>query len=182
MEKQYSITKDESIDLAWEYILHRGRVRRFLCQNILLVSIALAVGYALTSPPESLVNDQPSPTLSLLLMLFIQVPLLVLMFRFILGLFIYQPKKTLEKQSNKLPASHWGSRTFMITDDSVKLKSPDTEIKVGGNLIEAVDETNSGIHLIQGGQSWIQLPKSVFSVNDVRTEISKITNDNKTRQ
>lgn len=177
MEREYTQTKDHSKLMAWEYVLAQSKFRKKFIKYLKPISFLGAVIYCTFTPAESTSNGECNFVLSILLTILVQIPLCTLILYLILKLVAYAPQSAINKEIEKMPDGHWGSRTFKIAPDGVKLIAPQCELKVSLERINSITETENSIALNDRESPVFLLPKSEFELSEIAEAFDRMKSE-----
>lgn len=136
-------------------------------------AVVLAVLYSYAAFPDAEINGEPSFIASLLLALFVQIPVCAVLFYHVLKGFLHAPKKVITKRFGKYPENYWGMRMFEVTPDTVTMVSNHSKINMKPDKIKKVRETESSIVLCDDSIALFMLPKENFSKDEIVAALSQ---------
>lgn len=160
-----------------ELFLAKSKKISWFLKYLKPLSVIGAVAYAFISPAESTINGEHSLVFSIVIALLIQIPLCSVILYFILKSILRAPLGAIKKEVEKNPDTHWGLRTFFISNTGISLKAPDTEFTVAPERIKGITETENFIALTDGESPLFILPKSVFTVRELRQAFTQINTE-----
>ena len=174
MEREYSLSKEDSLSFARELFLAKSKKMKWCMKYLKPISILGAFAYAFIFPPEWKSNGEYSLIPSIILAVSVQIPLCAVILYLILKAILITPLGAIKKEIEKNPNSHWGKRSFFISETGLTLKSPDTEFTVAPERIKSISETESMIALTDGENPIFVLPKSVFNISELQKALDQI--------
>ena len=177
MKREYSTSKEDSYIMGRELFLSKSKKMKWCMKYLKPISIFGATAYVLINPAESTINGEYHLFSSIVLVVVIQIPSCSVILYFILKAILNAPFRYIKKEIEKNPNSHWGKRTFSISELGLTLKSPDTELTVAPERVKDILETESMIVLTDDVNPIFVLPKSAFNINELQQALNQIKTD-----
>ncbi|MBK1790041.1 YcxB family protein [Persicirhabdus sediminis] len=98
----------------------------------------------------------------------IQIPICTAILYFVAKAFLTMPYSSVKKSALKESEDTWGKRTVSIAEDGITIIGSKGDKKYDLNEIDNLSETENNIFIRKGKKSLIILPKSAFSLKEIK--------------
>ncbi|MEM7014289.1 MAG: YcxB family protein, partial [Verrucomicrobiota bacterium] len=133
-----------------------------------LFALIVSVIHSLISPPSATVNGEDSLTIMIILMVFVQIPVVAILAYWIARLILgsWMRGKSVGRISN-FPEDYWGERYLSVESGQVMHRGNLHESRFSVSLITRVVETRSSILLMMGGSPLFIVPRQAVNSEEL---------------
>lgn len=160
---KYTFSLEESEALLRSWLYSTRPWLKPVRWRLIAVSLSLAVLYAVTNPPESLFNGEPSRLGSLLIALLVQVPLLTVMLFYGVRWLWTSVERGVCQTVRAMPESHWGWRSLRIDARGLHVEFSGHSTSWEFQYVTNVRETPDGFFFERQRTLVFALPKKALS-------------------